>query len=147
MASKPPSPPPSPSPSPSPPPSPPPYPSRLLIVSNRLPISTSYENDTYKFSQGSGGLITGLSGFTKSTQFRWYGWTGLEIPEAARDGLAERLKTEYDSIPIFLDNELADLYYNKFASQSLVSQLHCSVYTITNRRRRHNVAPHPLSPW
>ena len=93
-------------------------PSRLLIVSNRLPVSIVYENGNYKFSQGSGGLITGLSGLSKSTTFQWYGWTGLEVPEPAQDHLTKRLKEEYDAVPVFLDDELSDLYYNKFASES-----------------------------
>ena len=97
---------------------PPSSPSRLLLVSNRLPISITYqtEEDTYKFSPGSGGLITGLSGLSKATRFQWYGWTGLEVPEAAKGALAERLKVECDAVPVFLDGEVADLYYNKFAS-------------------------------
>ena len=96
----------------------PPSPSRLLIVSNRLPISIAHENDKYEFSPGSGGLITGLSGLSKSTKFQWYGWTGLEVPEPAQGRLAERLKEEHAAVPVFLDGDLSDLYYNKFASQS-----------------------------
>ena len=101
----------------------PPSPSRLLIVSNRLPISIAPENGTYKFSPGSGGLITGLSGLSKSTTFQWYGWTGLEVPESAQGHLAERLKARYDAVPVFLDDELSDLYYNKFASESTTAGL------------------------
>lgn len=92
-------------------------PSRLLIVSNRLPVSIAPENCGFKFSQGSGGLITGLSGLSKTTTFQWYGWTGLEIPEPAQASLAKRLKEEHDAVPVFLDDELSDLYYNKFASE------------------------------
>ena len=99
----------------------PPSPSRLLIVSNRLPISIAYEDSKYKFSPGSGGLITGLSGLSKSTKFQWYGWTGLEVPESAQGRLAERMKEEHDAVPVFLDSDLSDLYYNKFASQSPAS--------------------------
>lgn len=104
-----------------------PNPSRLLIVSNRLPVSITHSpsegedgkdgSSNYIFSQGSGGLITGLSGLAKSTMFRWYGWTGLEVPDSAQEKLALRLKKEYDAYPVFLDDELSDLYYNKFASK------------------------------
>ena len=53
--------------------------------------------------------------------FRWYGWTGLEVPDSAQEKLAQRLKEEYDAYPVFLDDELSDLYYNKFASKSVRS--------------------------
>ena len=101
----------------------PPSPSRLLVVSNRLPVSIVEDNGTYNFFPGSGGLITGLSGLSKSTTFQWYGWPGLEVPEAAQSHLMERLKERYDAVPVFLDDELSDLYYNKFASQSSDSSI------------------------
>lgn len=95
-------------------------PSRLLIVSNRLPISISLnKSDKYEFSAGSGGLVTGLGGLSKSTKFKWYGWPGLEVPQAAQSDLADRLVRDHDAIPVFLDDELSDLYYNKFASEFL----------------------------
>ena len=81
-------------------------------------MSMNFENGSYKFSQGSGGLISGLSGLSKTTKFQWYGWPGLEIPEPAQDQLTARLKTEHDAVPVYLDERLADLYYNGFASES-----------------------------
>ena len=91
---------------------------RLLLVSNRLPVSIKRSAPyNYTFTQGSGGLVTGLSGLSQSTQFKWYGWPGLEIPSAEHSELSDRLKDEFGAVPVFLEDGLADLYYNGFASE------------------------------
>lgn len=90
---------------------------RLLLISNRLPITIKRSEDgNYAFSMSSGGLVTGLSGMTKTTTFEWYGWPGLEVPEAEIGSMQQRLKEEYNAHPVFIDDELADRHYNGFSS-------------------------------
>lgn len=91
---------------------------RLLLVSNRLPITIKRsEEGTFEFSMSSGGLVSGLSGLSKSTTFQWYGWPGLEVPEEEIATLKQQLKEEHNAIPIMLDDELADRHYNGFSSK------------------------------
>lgn len=61
--------------------------------------------------------MSGLSGLSKSTKFNWYGWPGLEVPSSEETSLSERLRDDYGAVPVFLDDGLADLYYNGFASE------------------------------
>ena len=92
---------------------------RLLLVSNRLPITIKRpEAGKFDVTMSSGGLVTGLSGLAKSTTFQWYGWPGLEIPENELPALKKRLREEYDAVPIMLDEELAERHYNGFSSES-----------------------------
>ncbi len=92
--------------------------SRLLLVSNRLPITIKRSNDgKYEFSMSSGGLVTGLSGLAKTTTFQWYGWPGLEVPEDEIGEVTGKLKEEFNAIPVFMDDELADRHYNGFSSR------------------------------
>jgi trehalose 6-phosphate synthase len=91
---------------------------RLLLVSNRLPITIKRSEDgKYDFSMSSGGLVSGLSGLSKSTTFQWYGWPGMEVPEDEVPVLQRRLKDEYGAVPVFIDDELADRHYNGFSSK------------------------------
>ena len=95
-------------------------PGRLLLLSNRLPITIKRSEDgNYDFSMSSGGLVTGLSGLSKTTSFQWYGWPGLEVPENEIDHMRQRLKDEYGAHPVFIDDELADRHYNGFSSESV----------------------------
>lgn len=51
---------------------------RLLVVSNRLPVTVNKDQKTgeYDFKMSSGGLVTGLSGLKKMMSFTWIGWPG-----------------------------------------------------------------------
>lgn len=67
----------------------------------------------------SGGLVSGLSGLSKATVFQWYGWPGLEIPQKEVGTVTKKLKDEYNAVPVFIDDELADKHYNGFSSRSI----------------------------
>lgn len=93
---------------------------RLLIISNRLPLTIKRTDDgQYNFSMSSGGLVTGLSGLSKTMSYEWYGWPGLEVPEGEIDLVKDRLKKECDAHPVFVDDDLADKHYNGFSSMFL----------------------------
>lgn len=100
-------------------------PGRLLLVSNRLPITIKRQEDgSYAFSMSSGGLVTGLSGLSKTITFQWYGWPGLEVPEAEAGPMMKQLSEEYGAVPVFIDDELADRHYNGFSNSILWPLFH-----------------------
>lgn len=95
---------------------------RLLLVSNRLPITIRRSDDgKYDFSLSSGGLVSGLSGLSKSTTFQWYGWPGREVPEDEIDHLKARLKETHNAVPVMLADDLADKHYNGFSSMRILT--------------------------
>lgn len=97
---------------------------RLLLVSNRLPITIKRSDEgKFEFSMSSGGLVSGLSGLSKSTTFQWYGWPGLEVPEDEISTLKDQLKQQYNAVPVMLDDELADRHYNGFSSKPTLPQI------------------------
>ncbi len=90
---------------------------RLLLVSNRLPITVKRADDgSYNFSMSSGGLVSGLSGLSKATTFQWYGWPGLEVPGKEADTVTKRLQDEHHAVPVYVSDDLADKHYNGFSS-------------------------------
>ncbi|THW94703.1 glycosyl transferase [Aureobasidium pullulans] len=98
---------------------------RLLLVSNRLPITIKRSDDaTYDFSMSSGGLVSGLSGLAKTTKFQWYGWPGIQVPQNEISLVKDRLWKEYGAVPIFMDDELADRHYNGFSNSILWPLFH-----------------------
>ena len=87
------------------------------MVSNKTTVIIKRSPEgSYSFTQGSGGLISGVSGLSKTVPYTWYGWPGLEIPEDETAAVSSRLRDDFGSVPVFLEDELADRYYNGFAS-------------------------------
>lgn len=60
--------------------------SRVVVVSNRLPISAQRDLETGKwtFKMSSGGLVTALQGVRHEMDFLWIGWMGVEVEESER---------------------------------------------------------------
>jgi hypothetical protein len=94
--------------------------SRLMIVSNRLPVGIKcLTNDKYDFSPSCGGLVTGLKGLSHNdVTFLWYGWPGTTIHSQRVSHLKETLMEKFSAVPVLLDQETAELYYNGFSSTS-----------------------------
>jgi trehalose 6-phosphate synthase len=117
---------------------------RLLLVSNRLPITIKRSDDgSYAFSMSSGGLVSGLSGLSKTTTFVWYGWPGLEVPETEAGPMIQKLHDEYGSVPVFIDDDLSERHYNGFSSRLGIKGL----LAIADKLHRfYPLAPLPLPP-
>lgn len=120
--------------------------SRLLLVSNRLPITIHRSRSgNYEFSMSSGGLVTGLSGLSKTTTFQWYGWPGLEVPEDEIKTVTERLQEEFNATPVFMEDKLADRHYNGFSSTFCVGRTkYTQQSSLIRLVRFHSVAPAAL---
>ncbi|KAG8720040.1 Trehalose-6-P synthase/phosphatase complex synthase subunit [Ceratobasidium sp. 394] len=98
---------------------------RLIVVSNRLPITISRDaKGEYHFKMSSGGLVSALSGCKKSMSFIWIGWTGLFIPPKDRALVDKRLMEEYSCQAVYLDDDLADRHYNGFSNSILWPLFH-----------------------
>ncbi|KAH9463120.1 hypothetical protein MJO28_008750 [Puccinia striiformis f. sp. tritici] len=104
--------------------------SRLIVVSNRLPItitphtSSDLKSSSYSFKMSSGGLVSALSGCKKQMTFSWIGWTGLDIPDHDKVEIQDKLSTEYSCKPVWLSDDLADKHYNGFSNSILWPLFH-----------------------
>lgn len=98
---------------------------KVLVVSNRLPVTIKRKDDgSYEYSMSSGGLVTALQGLKKSTEFQWYGWPGLELPEDEQDQVNRDLMDQFKCCAIFLSDSIADLHYNGFSNSILWPLFH-----------------------
>lgn len=92
---------------------------KLIVVSNRLPITIKrHAGGRYQYNKSSGGLVTGMSGLNQGTNFGWYGWPGLSAPAEELLNVERVLKEEHNAVPVSLDNKLADTHYNGFSSMT-----------------------------
>lgn len=97
---------------------------RLLVVANRLPVNVTQTDDgEYNYAMASGGLVSALQGLSKSMEFEWFGWPGIEIHRNDRDIVRQQLATQFKAVPIFLSKSTVDKHYNGFCSELISSPL------------------------
>ena len=98
---------------------------KLFIVSNRLPVRIQKDNGNFTFKQSVGGLATGLTNLFKKIHGYWIGWPGLaSVPPTKRKDIAETLQKEYNCIPVFLNKEEIEKYYNGFSNSTIWPLFH-----------------------
>lgn len=98
---------------------------RLIVVSNRLPVTLSKdERGDWKFRVSSGGLVSALEGVKNDIPFIWVGWTGKEVEAAEQNSLKQRFLDEINCYPVFLNAQEANLYYNGFCNDVLWPLFH-----------------------
>ncbi|MBD3265343.1 bifunctional alpha,alpha-trehalose-phosphate synthase (UDP-forming)/trehalose-phosphatase, partial [bacterium] len=84
--------------------------SKLIIVSNRLPMSISKQKNTLQVKPSVGGLATGLGAFYKEYESCWVGWPGLtdeQLGPGDREEILEKCR-ESDCHPVFLTEQDMD---------------------------------------
>ncbi|KAK1350583.1 alpha,alpha-trehalose-phosphate synthase [Hamiltosporidium tvaerminnensis] len=98
---------------------------RLIVVSNRLPVKVNKVDNNFVYKQSSGGLATGLICLKNTTDFIWVGNMNLkDFSEEEKVVVEKDCWEKYKSIPLFLDPELDEKYYNGFCNCILWPLLH-----------------------
>src|SRR5262245_29227512 len=98
---------------------------RVLIVSNRLPITTTIDGDTIAFAPAAGGLATGLRGCHEGTHGLWIGWPGTtaSLSDTTRQDLTRQLG-EAGIAPVYLTEDEVRDYYEDFSNGVLWPLFH-----------------------
>jgi trehalose 6-phosphate synthase/phosphatase len=128
---------------------------RLLIVSNRLPVTVAKGPAGVEVQRSSGGLATGLAGPHSRSDALWIGWPGdvHELDEAERSDLVRRLE-ELRTVPVWLDPDEVKGFYEGYSNEILWPLFHYLIgqmplvasgwqeYERVNRRFADAVAEH-----
>lgn len=88
---------------------------KIIIVSNRLPVTVVKKKDDLRFQPSVGGLATGLGTFYNSYNSIWIGWPGIfseKLEERERKIIKTKLFKEFSCYPVLLSKKDVDLYYN-----------------------------------
>lgn len=101
---------------------------RLIIVSNRLPMSLRSRPDgTYVLTQNIGGLSTAIGPYHRSHKdCLWVGWSGID-PAAHTEDEITAIGNEFihhRCIPVFLDGKQINGYYAGYSNDTLWPLFH-----------------------
>jgi len=102
---------------------------RLLIVSNRLPVTIGRDDDgATVFRRSSGGLASGLESYLDANAERppalWIGWPGGDVPNTQEDDVRAALKREHRAVPVFIDAATMSSFYEGFCNDTLWPLFH-----------------------
>lgn len=99
---------------------------RLIIVSNRLPLSITKDDDEITVTPSVGGLATGLKSFYKVYEGKWFGWPGIDrasLTKKEQQTVEAELEKE-NCVPVYLtEAELEDYYYG-FSNKTIWPLFH-----------------------
>ena len=128
---------------------------RLIIVSNRLPLSLTRERGEARLEQSAGGLATGLAGPHQRLGSLWVGWPGSTdaLSEDERARIAGQL-TDHHAVPVWLEADDVKRFYEGYSNGVLWPLFHYLIdqvplhvrdwgaYERVNRRFAEVVAAH-----
>ncbi len=98
---------------------------RLLIVSNRLPLTLRFEDEQLRIERSPGGLATGLAGPHQRGDGLWIGWPGdvSDISEGEREAIESQL-ADLRFVPVWLGADDVKQFYAGFSNAVLWPLFH-----------------------
>ena len=98
---------------------------RLLLVSNRLPVTATLEDGHIRVTPSSGGLATGLRGPHEDGESLWIGWPGpLSRLNAAQTGELREHLTRLRTVPVELSQRDVRGFYEGISNGVLWPLFH-----------------------
>jgi trehalose 6-phosphate synthase/phosphatase len=105
---------------------------RLIIISSRLPFSVEKDGDKVSLRQSSGGLVSAIKSYfdnaaAQRNELSGKMWVGVaDFPREDWDqALASAVeKPDFEVLPVFVDKELYEDFYNGFANSVLWPLFH-----------------------
>ena len=97
--------------------------SRLLVVSNRLPVTVEWNGDEPQVRPSSGGLVSALNAVFEHCSGAWIGWPGTSSSD---DRLAHRFPStpNLEMIPVFLTEQERQDFYCGFSNEIIWPLFH-----------------------
>lgn len=99
---------------------------RVIIASNRLPVSVKKVDGTLEFIQSTGGVATGLASYANNPNNAWIGWPGIasdELTPAEKRHITREL-AKNNCAPVFMTQKQVDDFYNGYSNSILWPLFH-----------------------
>ncbi len=100
---------------------------RIIIISNRLPVTVKRNGKHLEYVESIGGLSTGLKKFHEEADTVWVGWPGIsdeDLSSRERRSVERTLKEKYKCVPVFLSQEEINKYYFGFCNKTIWPLFH-----------------------
>jgi trehalose 6-phosphate synthase/phosphatase len=105
---------------------------KLIVVSNRLPVTYDVDGDGFRLRASSGGLASALAGLPRDERFTWVGWVGDVVADAHQAAVREELAAQRLA-PVFLTAQEEQLYYKSACNEVIWPLCHYFVSKVDYR--------------
>ncbi len=98
---------------------------KLVIVSNRLPVSVVRRDGKLEFEASSGGLATAMSSLDQAEKI-WVGWPGIasdDLTDEEKQTIIDEL-AKLSCFPVFLTAKQIELFYEGYSNDTLWPLFH-----------------------
>ena len=97
---------------------------KTIIISNRLPVKISGNDNELSLVASEGGLATGLGSIYKKDGNIWIGWPGMYIDNEEQKTVVDQELAELNLYPVYLTQEEINQYYEGFSNEILWPVFH-----------------------
>lgn len=99
---------------------------KIIVCSARrcVRMSKSHHDDSWQYFASETGLKSAVDFLAQSNNVQWVSWPGAVVDESSQDGVRRKLESEFNCHPVFLPNDILDLYHNQFCDVILWPLFH-----------------------
>ncbi len=99
---------------------------RLIVVSNRLPVTLRRQGGDWKVTASAGGLVTAMDPILKRTDGLWIGWAGDSsvVDDPRRQEAVDRSAGGRRFVIVELPQKTVELYYEGYSNQTIWPLFH-----------------------
>lgn len=97
---------------------------RIIIVSNRLPVTIDRSAGQLIYHPSAGGLATGLNSLDQSIEKLWIGWPGKPVEDGYEKDTISLQFQQDDMFPVFLSQEDVEMFYEGFSNKTIWPHFH-----------------------
>ncbi|MEZ4825714.1 MAG: bifunctional alpha,alpha-trehalose-phosphate synthase (UDP-forming)/trehalose-phosphatase [Bacteroidia bacterium] len=98
--------------------------SRIIIVSNRLPVTIDRKQGELIYHPSAGGLATGLKSLDSPAKRIWIGWPGNPVEdELERESISYQFHRD-GMVPVFLSQQEVEDFYEGFSNRTIWPHFH-----------------------
>ncbi len=100
--------------------------SRLIIVSNRLPVNISKTDTGFVYQESVGGVATGIAALETPINRIWFGWPGLDQDSLTPEdqGVIANELDRRGCFPVHLTRQHIDEFYSGFSNKTIWPLFH-----------------------